>query len=276
MALLDVKELSVEYRGIPLVSEVSFRIQRGEWFSLVGESGSGKSVTSSAIGGLLPGGLRVAGGEIRLQEQDMRSVSACQLRKMRGKNLSYVFQDYQNAFTPFIRIGKQLDEMVQRHESLQRDERRRLILESLTEVGLDAERVYSSYPFQLSGGQLQRTAIAQAIVLRPSLLIADEPTTALDAVTSASVLKLLNDIKQKMQCAILFITHDLRCVRRYADTVAIMNTGRIVESGYKTEILGNPRHPYTRELFAAVPPLRNVPRRLAVKSFCEYLEAEGG
>ena len=276
MSILELKNLTIQYRGKFLVKNISLAIKKGEWFALIGESGSGKSVTASSIGALLPDKLQVSEGEIIFQGKNMRTISNCDVRKMRGKNIAYVFQDYQNAFTPFIRIGKQMDEMIKCHESIEPQERKDMILNSLTEVGLDAERMFNSYPFQLSGGQLQRTAIAQATLLKPELLIADEPTTALDAVTAAKVLKLLADIKDKLHCTILFITHDLRCVKRFADRVAIMNAGEIVESGNKNEVLMNPQHPYTRELFASVPPLRNVPERLSVKNFREYVVAREG
>lgn len=264
MSVLEIKNLTVHYRGTPVVKDVSLSVEKGEWFALVGESGSGKSVTASAVGALLPGQLEVASGEIHLLNRDMLDISKADIQKIRGKHVAYVFQDYQNAFTPFIRIGKQMDELIRCHETLPKPERTAIIFQSLQNAGLDAERTYRSYPFQLSGGQLQRAAIAQAILLRPELLIADEPTTALDAVTTGRILELLHDIKKSLNCSILFITHDLRCVKRYADRMAIMCRGKIVEHGDKTTVFMNPQTQYTRDLFASIPPLHNVPERLYI------------
>jgi peptide/nickel transport system ATP-binding protein len=261
---LEIKDMTVGYGDVSLVKNVSITVEEGEWFALVGESGSGKSITASTIGALLPGQLKVVSGEIRFLGRDMHTIDKHAVREIRGKHIAYVFQDYGCAFTPFIRIGKQMDELIQCHEKMEKAQRTKKILWALADAGLDAERTFRSYPFQLSGGQLQRSAIAQAILLRPELIIADEPTTALDAITARKILELLTRIKEQLGCSILFITHDLRCVKRYADKAAIMQNGSIVESGKTAEIFANPKTAYTRNLFASIPPLRNVPERLHV------------
>lgn len=262
--VLDLKNLSIVYGNKTLVDNVSFSIEQGEMMALIGESGSGKSITASVVGRILPGTLKVKSGSVILDGMDMLTLSKEQLRKARGEKVSYVFQDYQNAFTPFIRIGKQMHEMINAHKDMSKKECKRMILNSFESVGLDADRVYNSYPFQLSGGQMQRCAIAQAIIFKPTLLIADEPTTALDSVSTAMVLSLIEKIKKDIGCSILFITHDLRTVKKYADKMAIMYKGNIVEVGGKNDILAEQKHIYTRNLFASVPPLHNAPKRLPI------------
>jgi peptide/nickel transport system ATP-binding protein len=187
-----------------------------------------------------------------------------ELRQARGETFAYVFQDYQSAFTPFIKVGKQMHEMIRAHRKMTRSEEKEKILKGFEDVGLDAERIYGSYPFQMSGGQLQRCAIAQAMLLEPDLLIADEPTTALDSVSTLTVLELIKKIKTDCGCAILFISHDLRTVKSYADQIAIMYKGEIVEYRPRDDIFADPQHEYTKNLFAAIPPLRNVPDRLPI------------
>lgn len=264
MAVLEVKDLEISYYDTPLVSNISFSIDRGKCTAIIGESGSGKSITSSAIGRILPGKLKVTGGSINLDGKDMLKLSGSELRKSRGTLVSYIFQDYQSAFTPFIKIGKQFHETINCHTRMDKAKQKKLILSKIESVGLDAKRVYNSYPFQLSGGQLQRCAIAQAMLLNPVLLVADEPTTALDSVSTANVLQLIQDIKTDYNCAILFITHDLRTVKKYADELVIMYKGHIVERGRKDDVIAAPKHIYTKNLFASVPPLHNVPDRLPV------------
>lgn len=268
MSILDIEDLIIGTEDREIVKGVSLSIGENEWFSLIGESGSGKSITAFSISRLLPEKLSIESGSIHIRGEDILSMDKNKIRRLRGKVISYIFQDYQNSFTPFIKIGKQLDEFISCHEELSRYERKRKILDMLNEVNLDGERIYSSYPFQLSGGQLQRVAIAQSIILNPELIIADEPTTALDAITGQSILKLLLRVKERFKCSILFITHDLRLVKNYSDSIAIMKDGEIIESGKKEEILNNPKEEYTKNLFASIPPLRNVPDRLPIYS-CE-------
>jgi peptide/nickel transport system ATP-binding protein len=201
-------------------------------------------------------------GSILFEQQEITGLADKRLRQYRGNQISYIFQDYQGAFTPFITIGRQIDEMVKTHTKLPKAKRREIILDSLKNVQLPEKRVFESYPFQLSGGQLQRAAIAMATILEPKLLIADEPTTALDSLSAAAVLELLDQLRKKTKCGILFITHDLRHVRKYADQIAIMQKGRIVESGKKEGIFNTPRHSYTKQLLASIPVLKNTPTRL--------------
>lgn len=262
MAILTIKDLIIQHQDNTIVNNVNLTIHEGEWLALVGESGSGKSVTAAAIGSLLPDELKVQAGSILLQRQDIVRLTEKELQNIRGKDISYIFQDYQGAFTPFITIGKQFDEMLSAHTSMSKKERKEYSLLSLKNVQLPEAKVYKSYPFQLSGGQLQRAAIAMAMLLKPKLLIADEPTTALDGMTAMRILELIADLKEQTNCAVLFITHDLRHVRKYADRMAIMLRGEIVESGEKDSIFEKPGHPYTKQLFAAIPPLRETPLRL--------------
>ena len=267
MELLKVHDLKIfGPNNHSLVHGINFSIRTGEWFALIGESGSGKSISAFALSALLPRGLRREVREIRLEGKDLKNLSESELRKIRGTDMAYVFQDYQSAFTPYFTLGRQIDEVMQAHTDWTKDERQVKARDALHEVGLEGPEVYRRYPFQLSGGQLQRAALALAMMMEPKLLIADEPTTALDAMSAATVLALLARLKDEKGCAVLFITHDLRCVRRYADRVAIMKNGSIVESGSKEEVFKNPQEVYTRNLLASVPPLYNVPRRLPIIS----------
>jgi peptide/nickel transport system ATP-binding protein len=265
MELLKVCDLKIfNAADCSLVHGIDFSIRAGEWFALIGESGSGKSVSAFSLAALLPAGLRREARTIRFMGRELTALSEPELRQIRGTDIAYVFQDYQSAFTPYFTMGRQMDETMQAHTVWSRDERRAKAWAALDEVGLEGREIYCRYPFQLSGGQLQRAALALAMALEPKLLIADEPTTALDAMSAATVLALIARMKNEKGCAVLFITHDLRCVRRYADRVAIMQNGMIVESGSKQAVLNSPRETYTRNLLASVPPLRNVPRRLPV------------
>ena len=264
MSRLHVKELKVSTKaGRTLVPSLNIDIEKGEWFSIIGESGSGKSVSAFAITDMLPGGLRRTAAEISLDDRDLLSISPNNIRRVRGAEISYVFQDYSGAFTPFLKIGSQMIETIRAHKNYSRSEEMQLVNTSLAEVGLDVAFA-QHYPFQLSGGQLQRAALATAMMLKPKLLIADEPTTALDAVSQAAVLDLINALREKHDCSVLFITHDLRCVIQHADRVAVMRQGIVVEQGDTATIVAHPEHPYTRHLFASVPTLHSHLKRLPV------------
>lgn len=263
--LLEVQNLRItKTDGVELVHGIDFSIQEGEWFSLIGESGSGKSITAFAVGNLLPRALTRSTDRLSFMNMDLRELPETQYRQIRGKSMSFVFQDYHGAFTPYYKLGPQMAEAVRAHSSMTGRGARERIITALWEVGLDGGEIYGRYPFQVSGGQLQRAALALAMLLQPALLIADEPTTALDAVSATLVLDLIAKMKREKGCSVLFITHDLRIVRTYADNVSIMQAGIIVESGTKKDVLAAPRHVYTRDLLAAVPPLRSVPDRLPV------------
>ncbi|HSI68474.1 MAG TPA: ABC transporter ATP-binding protein [Planococcus sp. (in: firmicutes)] len=249
--MLTVNELSIFHAKTALVKSISFQIEKGEWLALVGQSGSGKSVTSAAIGQLLPPNLHAA-GEILYENQNLVTLRASGMRRLRGKRLSYVFQDYQGSFTPFLTIGQHFEEYQRTHLRLSRSARKEQAEQALVSVGLKKE-IYIRYPFQLSGGQLQRISIALALLLKPDILIADEPTTALDSISSFKVLELLARLQKETGCAILFITHDLRHAVKYADRVAVMKEGEIVEEGGMQQVLHHPAHPYTKQLIEASP-----------------------
>ncbi|MEW4371736.1 ABC transporter ATP-binding protein [Paenibacillus kandeliae] len=251
--MLALHEVSIFNRQHMLVDHVSLSLRAGEWLALVGQSGSGKSLLSQGIGQMLPSPLRMS-GSVLFQGQELTRLSPSKLRHLRGRQMAYAFQDYQGSFTPFLRIGQHLDEYQRVHGEKSRSVRRRKGIEALESVGLDGN-LYERYPFQLSGGQLQRAAIALALLLSPSLLIADEVTTALDSVSGHRILELLRDKQRETGCGILFITHDWRHVRRYADRLAVMKDGKIVEAGHKHRVLDHPQHEYTRQLIAAAPML---------------------
>ncbi|MFB5761451.1 ABC transporter ATP-binding protein [Paenibacillus medicaginis] len=251
--ILSIEQLSIHSRDKTLVHEVSLTIRKGEWYALVGQSGSGKSLLSQAIGQLLPPNLR-ADGQVILHGLDVLNLPSSRARSLRGGTLAYVFQDYQGSFTPFRTIGQHFDEYQKAHDVTSATVRTQQAVEALESVGLDG-RFLPRYPFQLSGGQLQRASIAIALLLSPELLIADEVTTALDSVSAHRILQLLAAKQRQTGCAILFITHDWRHVRRYAQQIAVMKDGTIVESGSSKLILENPQHDYTRQLIQAAPVL---------------------
>lgn len=256
MNVLTVNHLSVKGKQKTIVQDLSFHIQEGEWFALVGQSGSGKSLTASAIGQLLPPNLQ-ASGEIHYGGKNLIALPPSEMRNIRGEHISYIFQDYQGSFTPFLTIGRHFEEMQQRHTDLSKSARKEQAMQALVSVNLSKD-LYTRYPFQLSGGQLQRVSIALALLIKPKLLIADEPTTALDSVTSYKVLELLSRLQKESGCAILFITHDLRHVRKYADRIAVMKDGVNIETGCKDQMLNHPEHPYTELLIQSSPSLRTM------------------
>ncbi|MCX8102280.1 MAG: ABC transporter ATP-binding protein [Geminicoccaceae bacterium] len=262
--VLHVEDLSVSLpRGADrpfAVERASFEVAAGETLCVVGESGSGKSVTAQAIMGLLPKGqLEPVAGSIRLEGESLLDARPARLRALRGARMAMIFQEPMTALNPVMRCGAQIDEVLRTHTRLSAEARRAKILDILAEVRLpDPERIARAYPHELSGGQRQRIMIAMALVLEPALLIADEPTTALDVTTQAQILKLIRDLQARHGTGVLFITHDFGVVAEIADRVAVMQWGRIVEQGPKDSILRRPSHPYTRMLIGAVPSL--VPR----------------
>ncbi|MDX1796427.1 MAG: dipeptide ABC transporter ATP-binding protein, partial [Hydrogenovibrio sp.] len=238
-----------------LISDVSFEIHAGEIFALVGESGSGKSLTSLAIMRLLPEALRVTDGQIHLNHQSLFALPEYKMQKVRGKQVAMIFQEPMTSLNPVMRVGEQVAEVLRVHLRLSTKVARAKAIELFEEVGIPnpADRV-DWYPHQLSGGQKQRVMIAMALACEPDLLIADEPTTALDVTIQAQVLDLLKQIRDKRGLAILFITHDMGVVNEMADTVAVMKQGRIVEQAEKAHFFTQPEHPYTQKLLAdAVP-----------------------
>ncbi|MEI2385194.1 ABC transporter ATP-binding protein [Breoghania sp. JC706] len=262
--VLRIENLTVRLAGNadarPILDRISLTIRAGETACLVGESGSGKSVTSLATMGLLPKGvLEVDGGRIVLGDKNLLDLSAQSMRDERASHLSMVFQEPMTALNPVIRVGAQIEEVLDAHVRLPKREKKRRVLDILEQVHLpDVERIYASFPHQLSGGQRQRIMIAMALILEPQLLIADEPTTALDVTTQKQILSLIAELQEKHGTAVLFITHDMGVVAEIADTVHVMKHGRIVEQAPAGVLLRAPKEDYTRDLLRAVPSL--VPR----------------
>ena len=257
--LLSVRDLSVEFHQAgesqTAVDHISFDIRRGETVALVGESGSGKSVSALSVLRLLPyPAASHPSGEVLFKGQDLLSAPEPQIRKVRGNDITMIFQEPMTSLNPLQSVEKQISEILHLHQQIKPDEARRQVLELLTQVGIrDPETRLASYPHQLSGGQRQRVMIAMALANRPELLIADEPTTALDVTVQAQILELLRDLKTRHGMAMLFITHDLGIVRKFADRVCVMTQGKIVETGPTDEIFANPQHAYTKHLLAAEP-----------------------
>ncbi len=270
--MLELNQLTIRSPERVLVDSVSLSVGAGEWLALVGESGSGKSLLSQSIGGLLPSGVQ-GSGSIRWNDNELIGLPARQWRQLRGKEIAYIFQDYQGGFTPFRTIAQHMDEYQRVHGEKDRKRRRAASEQALESVGLSAQ-LLDRYPFQLSGGQLQRAAIALTLLLSPRLLIADEATTALDSVSGHRILELLRSKQQESGCAILFITHDWRHVRRYADRIAVMKDGQLVESGNRHRVLDHPRHAYTKQLIAAAPILER-PEPTTLRSGLDRLEEQG-
>jgi peptide/nickel transport system ATP-binding protein len=260
MSVLEVRNLTV---ALPAggdrpeaASDVSFSVEKQEILCLVGESGSGKSVIAQAIMGLLPRTLPVSGGRILLEGENLLAAGAARIRQLRGARMSMIFQEPMTALNPVMRCGEQIDEVLSIHTELPGEERARKTLSLLREVALpDPERILASYPHQLSGGQRQRIMIAMALALEPALLIADEPTTALDVTTQAQILKLISELQKKHGMGVLFITHDFGVVAEIAHRVAVLREGRLVEVGAKLDVLQRPRHDYTKMLIRSVPTL---------------------
>ena len=243
-------------------AKVSFNVGRGEILCLVGESGSGKSVIAQSVMGLLTKTLPLNGGSIRLNGEELVGMSEAGLRLRRATRMSMIFQEPMTALNPVMRCGDQIDEVLLFHGGLSPSERRKKILDILREVSLpDPERMIASYPHQLSGGQRQRIMIAMALVLEPALLIADEPTTALDVTTQAQILKLILELQRKHGTGVLFITHDFGVVAEIAHRVAVLRLGELVELGSRDDVLKTPRHDYTKMLIDAVPKLAPKTRR---------------
>jgi len=257
--LLSVEDLSVAFtqggRTTLAVDHVSFQVKRGETVALVGESGSGKSVTALSILKLLqyPAASHPSGRMI-FDGQDLMSLSERGIRAVRGNDITMVFQEPMSSLNPLHTVEQQIGEILFLHRGMRGPSARARVIELLTEVGIpEPETRLGSYPHQLSGGQRQRVMIAMALANEPKLLIADEPTTALDVTVQAQILKLLKELQQRLGMAMLFITHDLGIVRKVADRVCVMNHGRIVETGVMADIFAHPEHPYTRALIAAQP-----------------------
>ncbi|HZT49682.1 MAG TPA: ABC transporter ATP-binding protein, partial [Hyphomicrobiaceae bacterium] len=239
------------------IDGVSLTVGAGEIVCVVGESGSGKSVTAQAVMGLLPRELTAERGRILLEGEDVLAATPARLRDLRGTRMAMIFQEPMTALNPVMRVGEQIAEVLEIHTKLSEPDRRQRVLQIMRAVQLpEPERLVDVYPHQLSGGQRQRIMIAAALVLDPALLIADEPTTALDVTTQAQILKLIRELQERRGTGVLFITHDFGVVAEIAHRVVVMQSGRVVESGTRDDILRRPQSPYTRMLIASVPSLK--------------------
>jgi len=275
--LLEINNLhiniDVEGHSLPIVEDINLSLEAGEILALVGESGCGKSVTAQSVMRLLPKTLKISSGEIVLHSRKQgKSINIAQLdpkgkeiRQIRGNEIAMIFQEPMSSFSPLHTIGNQIMEVVRIHRKASKRDARAVAVEMLDKVGIpDANRVVDQYPHELSGGMRQRAMIAKALSCDPTLLIADEPTTALDVTIQAQVLALMHDLQNELGMAIIFITHDLGVVAQVADKVAIMYLGKIIEQGTTREILKNPKHPYTVNLIEAVPRLGRIEDRKAL------------
>ncbi len=258
MALLDVRDLSTVFHtavgDIRAVDGVSFALEAGESLAIVGESGSGKSVTALSLLGLVPPPGEIDGGRVWFAGRELLALSPREWQRVRGRDIAMIFQDPMTSLNPVLTVGYQLGEMLRWHLKLGKAEVERRVVDALSTVGIPnaAERV-TDYPHQFSGGQRQRIMIAMAILCRPSLLVADEPTTALDVTIQAQIVDLVNDLKDELGMAILWITHDLALVAGLVDAVVVMYAGSIVEHGTVGEIFDDAKHPYTLGLLRSMP-----------------------
>jgi peptide/nickel transport system ATP-binding protein len=238
-----------------LVSDVSFSLERGKLTCIVGESGSGKSLTALSIIKLLSSQLKFD-GIINFENNDLSQFNEKKLREYRGKEISMIFQDPMTSLNPVFTVGYQVAEALHAHNNLSKSEARKIVEQTFQDVGIPSDR-YESYPDELSGGQRQRVMIAMAIINKPKLLIADEPTTALDVTVQKQVLNLIQDLQKKYQMTVLFITHDFGVVEDIADQVLVMYQGRIVEQGKANSLIRHPKHPYTKALLQCIPSIHS-------------------
>jgi oligopeptide/dipeptide ABC transporter ATP-binding protein len=268
MALLEVNNLGIKFKKngkyIPVVSDVSFKVNSGEILSLVGESGCGKSASCLAITKLLPSHIaQIKADSIVFNSKELTTLKDKELRKIRGKGIAYIFQEPQASLNPVFKIGYQIAEILHLHRPEVTDVKSEVI-NLLKQVGIPApEKRIDSYPHELSGGMQQRVMIAMALAGNPALLVADEPTTALDVTIQAQILDLINQLRKQHNMGVILVTHNLGIVAQTADKVAVMYAGTIVEMGQAQEIISNPSHPYTKALIAAVPKLGAIDNQLS-------------
>jgi oligopeptide/dipeptide ABC transporter ATP-binding protein len=262
--VLEVRDLQTMIRhgdrDLPVVRGVSFEVRAGEAVALVGESGSGKSLTALSLMGLLPPAARVSGGSLRLAGRDLGALPESERRQLRGAEIAMIYQDPMTSLNPLMRVGAQVVEGLEAHGVRGADARTRAV-ETLGDVGLPRpERIARAYPHELSGGQRQRVMIAMAVALRPKVLIADEPTTALDVTIQQQVLNLVDDLRRATGLALIWITHDLGVVARVAERVLVMYAGQVVESGATRDLYRTPQQPYTAGLLGSIPPMLGTDR----------------
>ncbi len=265
--LLELKDLFIEYTSggkvVKAVNGVSFSLDKGETLGLVGETGAGKTTIAKAILRILPDPpAKVKGGEIWFEGADLLKFHAKEMLKIRGAKIAMIFQDPMTALNPTMTVGNQIAEVISLHNDISNKEAVKRATEMIEMVGIPAMR-YMEYPHQFSGGMKQRIVIAMALACNPALLLADEPTTALDVTIQAQVLKMMMDLKEKLNTSMILITHDLGVVAETCDKVAVIYAGKIVESGTKRDIFKNPLHPYTLGLFGALPKLDDNSKRLS-------------
>ncbi len=263
---LSVRDLSVEYTSqkdiIHAVNSVSFDLKKGETLGLVGETGAGKTSIAKAILRVLPNPPgRITGGQIFLEGEDLMQKSEKEMLDIRGNRITMIFQDPMTALNPIMTVGDQIAEVIELHEKVSRSEALEKAKDMLQMVGILPSR-HIEYPFQFSGGMKQRVVIAMALACEPDLLLADEPTTALDVTIQAQVLEMINDLKEKYRTSMIMITHDLGVVAEVCDRVAIVYAGEIIEYADKRELFKNPKHPYTLGLFGSLPSLNKHEKRL--------------
>lgn len=267
--ILTVDNLKVSFRTnmgmLQAVRGVSFQLRKGETVCIVGESGSGKSVSAKSIMGILPGNAVVESGSILFEGTDLLQLTEQEYTRIRGQKIGLIFQDPLSALNPIMKIGKQIMEALMLEGNMSSKEAKEEALELLRAVGIrDAEQRFDQYPFQFSGGMRQRVVIAIALARQPEVLICDEPTTALDVTVQARILALINELKEKRNLSILFITHDLGVVANMADQVYVMYAGKIVEYGTANDIFFEPTHPYTQALLASMPDLETKGRLMSI------------
>ncbi len=268
--LLEVKNLRTQFPTraglVKAVDGVSFSLGEGELLGLVGESGCGKSITALSIMRLISSPGKIAGGSIRFKDEDLTTASEDRLREIRGNDIAMIFQDPMTSLNPVFRVGEQIAEALRLHRQLDRKQAWSAAIEAMKEVSIPSpERRVNDYPHQLSGGMRQRVMIAMALACNPELLIADEPTTALDVTIQAQILELLDELRKTRKLAVLLITHDLGVVAEVADRVCVMYTGKIVEESGVNELFADPKHPYTRGLLRSVPKLTDAGAAKAVR-----------
>ena len=265
--------LSTRKGDLKPVDGVSLDIPQGRIVGLVGESGCGKSMTAKSIMGLLPRGGKVSGGRILLDGEEISAYTPKQMRAINGDRISMVFQEPMTSLNPVVRVGKQIEESLILHKDLAPRERKEAVLDIMRKVGIpEVEKRYYAYPFELSGGLRQRVMIAMAMICEPELLIADEPTTALDVTIEAQILKLMENLRSSFQASILLITHNLGVVARTCDTVNVMYMGQIVESCDKVSLFEKPLHPYTLGLLGSLPRIDSRERLTSIKGMVPSLD----
>lgn len=256
--LLKVNDLEVSFfthaGEVKAVRKVSYDLKYGEAMGIVGESGSGKSVSSYALMGIIPEPGKILNGSINFEDKDITKLSEAEMLKLRGKEVGMIFQDPMTSLNPVFTVGSQIDESLKKHTNLDKKQREKRIIELFELVGINQpEKRLKQYPHEFSGGMRQRVMIAMALACNPKLLIADEPTTALDVTIQAQIIELLKELKEKINMSIIFITHDLGVISEICDKVAVMYAGNIIERGSIDDIFYNPKHPYTLGLLKSIP-----------------------